>query len=90
MMTKVDILLDDVLKGHMECIFDSGVVDSTIKMFCELSRIPRASVLPVINYQEPYEKPNYVMEILVKYFFYHLCSFLLSYLYIYFNVNNLL
>jgi hypothetical protein len=64
-LTKVDRMPDEVLIGHNENVHDSGVVDSTIQTFCNLSNIPRASVLPVINYQGPYDKPDYVVELLV-------------------------
>lgn len=64
-LTKVDRLPDEVLIGHNERVFDSGIVDATLDIFSDLSSIPRASVLPVINYQGPYvQGPDYVIEML--------------------------
>jgi excisionase family DNA binding protein len=65
-LTKADRLPDEVLIGHNENLLDSGIVHATIDVFCELSKIPRASVMPVINYTGPYTQgPDYVIETLV-------------------------
>eukprot|EP00026_Physarum_polycephalum_P000431 Phypoly_transcript_00432.p1 GENE.Phypoly_transcript_00432~~Phypoly_transcript_00432.p1 ORF type:complete len:533 (+),score=108.98 Phypoly_transcript_00432:3173-4771(+) len=65
-LTKVDRLPDEVLIGHNENVFDSGIVDTTLNVFCKLSNIPRASVLPIINYTGPYTQgPDYVIEMLI-------------------------
>jgi len=64
-LTKVDRLPDEVLIGKNENILDSGIVEATIQNFSEMSHIPRASVLPIINYQGPYTQgADYVIEML--------------------------
>lgn len=64
MLTKLDKLDDEILIGHPENLFDSGVVDVVFNSFCRSSSIPRQSVLPIINYQGPYETPDYVVQLL--------------------------
>jgi len=64
-MTKVDKLNDDILKGRHENVLASGIVDATLETFCQLSNIPRDAVLPIINYTGSYEQPDYVVEMLV-------------------------
>jgi len=64
-ITKMDELEDDVLRSGLENLLDSGVVESALESFSQLSRFPRPSLFPVINYRGPYDKPDYVVQVLV-------------------------
>jgi len=67
-LTNVDRLPDEVLIGKNENVLDSGIVEATLQNFSRLTEIPRASILPVINYQGPYvytQGRDYIIEMLV-------------------------
>jgi len=64
-ISKMDTVQDEIIVNCPENLMDSGEVDRMMDSFCQVSRIPRSLVFPVINYQGPFKKPDYTVQILV-------------------------